>query len=1536
MVRIAWAGAFFAPAAVIAQPSPIFVKANAAGLNNGGSWTDAYTRLRDALAVADPGEQIWVAEGTYKPTNKRCGSAADCGGAPNSCPAGVCVWSQPREQTFHLLTGVAIYGGFVGDETTLGQRVSPFAHPTILSGDVNGDDGPGLYEDNDENSYHIVTGSGVTATAILDGFTIYGGNAGGPPGPSSYGGGMYSISGTPTIRTCSFDRNVAKFRGGAVANDGGSPIFRDCTFSLNDVSSGGGLGGAIYNGGSGTLAVVHSLFIQNGVNGSGGAIHTEGSATTNVVRTYFANNGALRGGAVSATGSSATNLFDCDFWTNSASIDGGTIWHSSSGVTTLRNCTLGENTASGGFGGGIYLADGMVDVKNSILWGNSDSGGMDSSAQIEVGGGTACVEYSIIQGGWSGCGGNGVLDADPLYFAPFNHFLLRNSPAVDAGDNSAVPLDAYDLDNDGDTIERLPLDTYNRERFVDNPLVSDTGLSAPGYPNIVDIGAYEVPLILYWYVDKDATGTNQGYSWAHAFTTLQNGLAATGTAVNEEIWVAEGTYKPTDKRCGTAADCGGAPNSCSGGDCVWNAPREQTFQLRDGVTIYGGFAGFENDLSERAIVANPTILSGDVTGKDMLVPCGQDSPDCDSFGGRCDNGDCIIPAGNGENSHRVVTGSGTDATAILDGFTITGGNSEAGNAQGGGYFSQGGSATLRSCRIRGNRALGQGGGVSLNTGGGNTTFDNCTIENNWAVAGASGGGLFVFDADCTVRDSIFRSNVSGAGGGAYLQFGTFNFLNTTFIDNRSQSGGAIRMDFTCVAALVNCGFLGNRAPLAGGVLDASTDGTRSFVNSRFVGNASEGSNGGGLYVFSGTNETVHVANCTFHGNTALELGGGIMFQSQAEATIENCIAWGNTDMNGMGASAQISASETTGAPLVNHSLVQDGWTGAGSNNINANPLFVDADGADNILGNEDDNVRLQSGSPAIDAGDSCAVPLDTSDLDGDADTAERLPYDLDENSRMAGYAVDMGAYENQLAVGGDCNRNGQVDDLDVCSGASNDVNADGVPDECAQFDGGCGGNNAWSCANNWENNIVPHNESETYVVVLETPANDVCLDIDVILDALVIADGASLDISGQGGCDGNLEIVESGGLFLDGSLTDTGPCVAGGASARGGHTPPNLTIRGPGATSIVYSTTFEGTVNLLVDSSVPMSLGGDFNNNCVSGLCFNMRDGALLLTGNSPAGPEQRIEAAATDMGPVGTIEGADYAIGTLEIAAGAEVTFNDTFDNDGNGQGACTEAVYVSTLRVGAPATITLDNVRVYYETLDPDPLDPGVIVNTIGCGALVPVTCPTVSAATRFDPTIDRNRYLSIMPGNAGQSVGLRVSVLSSPSVPSITNEVRWVGMPVAVNDPPNGGNIFVAPLQCDPLFMNWAAFPTINVYGPDIVPSTLPPTQYEVVVVPQSCSAFSGAYSAPLLITQAKWGDVRDPFGGASQPNFADINAIVQKFSNLATAPTLTRVDLVGTGNPGQPSTPNRTVSFADVSACVSAFGGFAYPYIGTSCP
>ncbi|MBN1164041.1 MAG: hypothetical protein JXB45_05660 [Candidatus Krumholzibacteriota bacterium] len=113
----------------------IFVDVTATGANNGSSWTDAYTDLQTALGTAVPGDEIWVAAGTYKPTT---GSF--------------------RSATFQLVNGVALYGGFYGNETMIGQR-DWTKYVTVLSGDI------GTVGVNTDNSYHVVNGSWTNATA---------------------------------------------------------------------------------------------------------------------------------------------------------------------------------------------------------------------------------------------------------------------------------------------------------------------------------------------------------------------------------------------------------------------------------------------------------------------------------------------------------------------------------------------------------------------------------------------------------------------------------------------------------------------------------------------------------------------------------------------------------------------------------------------------------------------------------------------------------------------------------------------------------------------------------------------------------------------------------------------------------------------------------------------------------------------------------------------------------------------------------------------------------------------------------------------------------------------------------------------------------------------------------------------------------------------------------------------------------------------------------------------------------------------------
>jgi len=129
-------------------------------------------------------------------------------------------------------------------------------------------------------------------------------------------------------------------------------------------------------------------------------------------------------------------------------------------------------------------------------------------------------------------------------------------------------------------------------------------------------------------------------------------------------------------------------------------------------------------------------------------------------------------------------------------------------------------------------------------------------------------------------------------------------------------------------------------------------------------------------------------------------------------------------------------------------------------------LFVDADGTDDVVGTEDDNLRLQAGSPCIDAGNNAAVPPEvTVDLDGnpryvdDPDTPD-CPWCPDpENDCGTPPIVDMGAYEYFP----DCNNNDIPDTCDVSCGEpcdvpgcgeSEDCNGNGLPDDCEADDDG--------------------------------------------------------------------------------------------------------------------------------------------------------------------------------------------------------------------------------------------------------------------------------------------------------------------------------------------------------------------------------------------------------------------------------------------------------------------------------------------------
>ncbi len=662
---------FLILSASVAHSSIIYVDSTAVGIADGSSWTDAYPDLQDALPVVLPGDEIWVAKGTYFPAD--------------------------TIRTFSFVlpdSAVSIYGGFAGTETMLSQR-DWVNNVTILSGEV------GVHTVNTDNSYHVVTGDGADSTSVLDGFTITEGEATGSSSNAN-GGGVYVSSGRPTFVNLLITRNNASTLGGGMYVElSSSPALFNVTFSLNDAQFGGGMAAKVLC----NPTLTNVTFTRNDADEGGGMFSDLNSDAilTNVV--FLLEDAFFNGGAMYNV-TSDPQLVNVTFVSNEANDDGGAIYNNTSDPK-LVNVTFSDNTA--GFdGGAMFNTDSNPIMTNCILWGNNAT----FVDEIFNSASSPKISYSIVEGsGGSGAGwdptvgsdqGNN-LDTNPLFVDELagNVRLTVCSPAIDTGSSPAVDTLGVTTDLDG-----------NPRNLFD----------------AVDMGAYESqsPAGLLIYVDNDATGLGDGTSWTDAYPELRDALAAS-LCNNSEIWVAEGTYKAT-----------------AGSD------QTTTFQLVTGVSVYGGFDGTETLLDQRDWSTNTVILNGDIG----------------------------VAADSTDNTNHVVTGSGCDATAVLDGFTVTLGN------------------------------------------------------------GRQGGGTIVVNGSPTFRNLIITRNVAeDFGGGMYNAFGgSPTLVNIAFLNNEAKDGGAIANDNNSSPTIINTTMNGNSATGSGGAIDNAAASNPTIINTILWGN----------------------------------------------------------------------------------------------------------------------------------------------------------------------------------------------------------------------------------------------------------------------------------------------------------------------------------------------------------------------------------------------------------------------------------------------------------------------------------------------------------------------------------------------------------------------------------------------------------------------------------------------------------------------------------------------------------------------------
>jgi len=504
------------------------------------------------------------------------------------------------------------------------------------------------------------------------------------------------------------------------------------------------------------------------------------------------------------------------------------------------------------------------------------------------------------------------------------------------------------------------------------------------------------------YVDNRAGGANNGLNWENAFTSLQDALDM--AQKGNKILVAQGLYTP---------DIG--QNRIPGDYSL-------SFAIPNGAEVKGGYAGLgDANPDTRDIVTYETILSGDLNDDDKRVT---------------DVYDLYGEVSRLDNSLHVVTAHDVDNTTLLDGFTITAGNSH----DGAGIQLIRSDIIISQCTIEKNRSgslsgdgfdgWGQGAGISCFRS--EPVLLACTFKLNWS--GAWGGALHSFRSSPTLRDCFFQANHAGFEGGA-ISFDESDgiVVDSTFQGNWSTDGGAVFVSEEADCRLTNCRFMGNAGYGSGGAVFGAGK-NLTIVNGLFSGNLAFMD--GGAVALMGS--PARLTNCTFYLNVSEgDLGGGALAVFGATAELTNCILW-NQSYEELPLIA-LQGDDNMAELIISYSVFKDdedteGITRKGlalitkgHGNIDTDPRFQDSAGADEIVGTVDDDLSLRAGSPCIDAGDNTAVPADTDDLDLDDDLLEHIPLDLAGQARFADdpdtadtgmtdepmylEIVDIGAYE---------------------------------------------------------------------------------------------------------------------------------------------------------------------------------------------------------------------------------------------------------------------------------------------------------------------------------------------------------------------------------------------------------------------------------------------------------------------------------------------------------------------------------------------
>ena len=663
-----------------------------------------------------------------------------------------------RSISFAMKNGVALYGGFAGSETALNQRpgVNPLTgspSSTTLSGDI------GVAGNPSDNSYHVVNNpSWLDGTAILDGFVITGGRADGGDS-SSNGGGMYNNSSSPSLSNCSFVGNSASIYGGGMFNYSiSSPILSNCSFLSNSASAGGGI--ANYSNSNPSLS--NCSFLSNSASDGGGMYNLNGSNPS---------------------------LSNCSFVGNSASDFGGGMFIYYKSNPSLSNCSFVGNSASNG--GGMYNNSSSPSLSNCVVFGNGAANTFYNNS------GSITASYCLFEASVSGYtdGGHNLTTTRSPFLSATDARLNACSPAINAGNNGANTTPTDLAGNPRLYGGAIDLGAYEYQSAPATVAITSQPPSASSVLSGASVSA-SVSLTgsvsqYQWY--KNGSLLNSQTSAALTLTSVQSSDAGrytlvisgtcnslTSTAFSLSVtpvrYVKQGGSGDGSSWTTASGDLQSQINA-GGVQQVWVAAGTyqpapgQYFALKEGVKVYGGFAPSGNPaFTDRNWTQYPTTLRG--------------------------NGTHVV-----RNEQNGLTNA-----ALLDGFTLTGGQAETG----GGMLNNQAYPMINHCIFKDNRATIWGGGI-YNLGPGTTT----------------------------VANSLFVINSAHSGGAAFsYDRATPRFINVTLVANSAtDNGGAVHNYQGAQTELINAIVWGNHQSAASSQLYTSGPGQMRVSYSLLEGGA---------------------------------------------------------------------------------------------------------------------------------------------------------------------------------------------------------------------------------------------------------------------------------------------------------------------------------------------------------------------------------------------------------------------------------------------------------------------------------------------------------------------------------------------------------------------------------------------------------------------------------------------------------------------------------------------------------------------------